>query len=70
MALNDHIAEKVYGIHLQSTEVCFQAVSNQNGVTINEAQKLLLHLPEGGVVTLHILRIDAREPLLINTISC
>lgn len=39
LPLNDHtIPEEVYGIHLQSTEVCFQAVSNQNGVIINEAQ--------------------------------
>lgn len=38
LSLNDHTIAEVYGIHLQSTEVCFQAVSNQNGVIINEAQ--------------------------------
>lgn len=35
---NDHaVPGKAYGIHLQSTEVRFQAVSNQNGVGFNEA---------------------------------
>lgn len=30
--------EKAYSSHLQGTEVCFQAMSDQNGVSTNEAQ--------------------------------
>lgn len=32
------ILEEAYSSHLQDTKVCFQAVSNQNGVGADEAQ--------------------------------
>lgn len=30
--------QEAYSNHLQGTEVCFQAMSNQNGVSADEAQ--------------------------------
>lgn len=51
--------------HLQGTEVCFQAMSNQYGVSADKAQQCLLDLSKGGVVTLHLFLTDARKSITV-----
>lgn len=48
--------------HLQGTEVCFQLMSDQNGVSTDEAQQGLLHHCERSVGPLHIFLTDAWKP--------